>query len=217
MLRFSLSKAGGETMLRLRIAGLAALCALAALAALGPATASATRLCSAKGEICPEAKRWLEGTEITGASTTFQIVTAGGNMNCNKSKIEGELVNGGGGAGVAVAARIDTITFAECSIMSTPCTTATDLLAPYSIQFAWASGLNGTMQISPGWEFICGMKLNCAYSAPNIKLTVTGSEAAEVSATNLTLVRQGSICTTTAKLNAIYVLSSPGPMYVLEK
>jgi hypothetical protein len=204
-------------MLRPRIAGLAAFCALAVLAALGPATASATRLCSVKGEICPEAKRWLEGTEITGASTTFQIVTASGNMNCNKSKIEGELINGGGGAGVAVAARIDTLTFAECSIGGTQCTVATDLLAPYSIQFAWTSGFNGTMQISPGWEFVCGTKLNCAYSAPNAKLTVTGGEAAEVGASNLTLSRQGTICTTTAKLNAIYVLSSPGPMYVLEK
>jgi hypothetical protein len=205
-------------MTHARLAILAALCSLVALAAFGSATASATRLCSMKAEICPEAKRWGPTIPLTGeVSAPFQVVTGNGNMNCKKSKIEGEIVNFGGGSGVSVAAEIKRLTFAECTLGATPCTTATDLVAPYAVDFAWKAEFNGTMKISPGWEFICGTKLNCIYSAPNTKLTVTGAVAAEVGAAGLTLSRQGPNCTGTATLNAIYILSSPGPMYVTDK
>jgi hypothetical protein len=205
-------------MMHLRTAGLAALFAFLALAAFGSATASATRLCSTEAEICPEAKRWGPTIPLTGeVSAPLQIVTGNGNMNCKKSKIEGEIVNFGGISGVSVAAEIASISFAECSLGGTACTTATDLGAPYAVEFIWKSLLNGTMKISPGWEFICGAKLNCIYSAPNTKLTVTGAVAAEVGASGLTLSRQGPNCTGTATLNAIYILSSPGPMYVTDK
>jgi hypothetical protein len=204
-------------MSHLRTVGLAVLCALAALAALGSATASATRLCSMEAEACPESKRWGPMHPITGeVGAPFVIATAAGNMNCNKSTIGGTIIAGGGGLGVDAVAGISSLTFAECSIMGTPCTEATAEELSYVAEFAWTSGFNGTMLISPVMKFVCGTKLSCRFTAPNAKLTVIGAEAAEISAANLTLSREGSNCTTSAKLKAIYILSSPGPMFVTQ-
>jgi hypothetical protein len=202
-------------MLRTRLAGLAALCAFAALAALGPATASATRLCSVKMAMCPAVNRWGGGTALVGeVSAPFQIVTGNGNMNCKKSKISGEITNVGGGGGVSVAAEITGFTFGECMIGAVNCTTATAVGLPYPVEFDSTAEFNGTMKFSPEWKFTCGTKLECLYTAPGTKLTVTGAKAAEIGASGLGLMRQGNICTTTSNLNTNYFVSSPGPMFV---
>lgn len=201
---------------------LLAMATLVVLSVVGVGTASATRFCSTNAAAqCPEKNRWLVNTPIAGeVATPAEFITNLGTMSCVKSSLGGKMTNEGGGAGVAVLAEIESLSFTQCKLGAAQCTVTTNSL-PYASETNWTAGFNGLTKVSAGESGInpnaqvqCGALVNCIFSSPLVELSLTAGITATLFANEIVLARQGPTCPKEAKLKATWELSSPGPLNV---
>jgi hypothetical protein len=197
----------------IKMLGLVAAAAMAAMALVGASSASATVLCKVAPteNKCPAGSTYGAGTVIKGTTEVATLTSPAGNVTCH-SETEAKTANAGGAA-ETVKGEITALSFNNCVLdpLKTECTVETNNL-PYNAEVHWTSGTNnGTLTVekhagggNPGATVTCAGVIECTFSNTLFNLPVTGGNPATVTANEVTLLREGGLCPSTAKWDATY-------------
>ncbi len=198
--------------------GLAALAALALMASLGASSASAaeTTLCksAASSPFCPSSERYAAKTALKASTSAATIETSAGNVVC-ESTLEGEI---SAASGTPQPISISAWPMSGCHLGAQPCTVTTEG-APYAASLSWTASDDGDLNVknggsgAPKLKTKCGYIIDCTFTLEPT-LTMEGGNPAAIVASKESVVKEGSICPSTAVFSATYSVSSPNPAYV---
>lgn len=179
-------------------------------AALGAGSATATKLCKAKGVVaCPLGQEYKSGTPlklIQKSSSPFKIGLA--EVSCNTSTLEGETTSNGGGFATEVTFKFKTRTWGGCVNCEVEA-----LRTSWIGGFAWAETNAGNALFDSEWKFDCGFDA-CQYE--NLVLAkVAGGGPATFAITKQPLPKSAGpvTCANPTEWTATYEIASPSPMY----
>ncbi|MGN6254592.1 MAG: hypothetical protein ACTHO8_06375 [Solirubrobacterales bacterium] len=208
-------------MTHLKLLGLAVTLALALTAFAGAVTASATVLCSTNSNPCSGTK-YGATTKIEGslsAGTASVISYFAGTESCSESTFVGEVTTAGG-AGVAVSGKITSLKFNSCTCAITVLNNGT-----FEINFTVLG--NGSFVARNTELTITCSTIPCKFGAAGTGTTLgtlKGEKTTPTLEVNASLPffegdSSRKICTNadvggTASWKALYVLTSPTPLFV---
>jgi len=195
---------------------LTALIALALTALFGTGTASATRLCTAKGisEVCPVGSIIKTGTALQAelpAATTAVLNMGFKKDTCKKSTLKGKTLSEGGGLGNSVSITFETATWAECTCPSTSQAT------PWAWAASGSGNVDGELVGQISLQVACEGQ-TCIYSG-SAAYPLKGGTPASFSL-NFELARQagsGLLCGAMAPYTATYNITSPATLFVTKE
>jgi hypothetical protein len=191
----------------------------AAAASLGlvvstSASAAQTDLCKIEESPCPLISRWEQGVNVEVKAEPFKLLTSLGNVECTSSTLKGPL--GAGGAPQAVA--LESFVFVECKRGAGSCTVEALGLGNLDLLRTNVNLGEGTL-LRTEIKFRCGLFINCRYEGePKFHLLgKNGAEQAKLTASEVVMTSVGGpICPEISKLDAIYTIITPLPVYVME-
>jgi hypothetical protein len=209
-----------RNVLALVVAGLA-------LSALAAAPASATRLCL-NNTTDPCSAVYAKGQMFEATLKTKTIAEVGigafGPVKCTGSTSKGQSTDAGGGAGVAVGAQIEAMTWSTCT-----CTLGNASVTPvfpaapnnfWKAEIKWQKEKSGTLVIAnPKIQATCDVE-KCVYEKAQIEMSFKGGNPGEITALSgkvkLTRVDKESTigCGGEAELIMTYEITKPKPVYV---
>jgi hypothetical protein len=207
--------------------GLAAVAVLVLVAFAGTTSASATRLCSVNTAPCPAGSAYPVGTVLSSSTNTFTIATSGGIANpritCTSVTEQLTTTSVGGGAGVAVDARVDNFDLRNCTSSSPAGCTANPTVSGLGspVRINWASGFDGNLSVAtaPVWTFTCGAvspTFTCNYGGNAITYGFTGGRPARFTFSTVPIAVLGVTgCPTAARVTATFnATPSTTPYYL---
>jgi hypothetical protein len=116
-------------------------------------------------------------------------------------------------SGTPLTAKISGLSFLECKLGETSCTTSTTT-PPSTAKIEATKAHNGTLALGGAkFSFVCGALLNCAYSA--FDLEFNGGSPATLAAKKAIVTKVGGLfCPAVAELDITYAISTPKAVFV---
>src|SRR4051794_37824167 len=210
-------------MKQFKMLGLAAIAALGLMVMVGAGTASATELCSTNTSPCTGTV-YTSGTTVSAqlkAGTTAVLTNPISDVICTKSTTTGKTTSNGGGKGVPVTGKIESLEFTGCQTRSGVACTVKTLNIPYSASITATGSGNGTLTVTsggtgnPGATVVCATLINCTFSTASASLGVTGGNPAFAKANAIALTPSGGICPLESHWDAEYEVTAPKPLFIV--
>lgn len=181
-----------------------------------PPTPVGTTLCKKNTTPCLGSDLYPAHTKLEAAlvaATNLKVETNLGSWECSSSSLGGETL---ADSGSPLSATVSPISVGGCTNKAFGACSVVSENEPHlaSFEVAAESGARTMTINSLKLHMTCGASFNCTFSSTAAEFTVVGGTPATLEI-NQNMNRTGTLCPSTAILNARYQLTSPSPLYLI--